>query len=294
MLGSRSGTDELSGIGRFRAVSDLLHPLAGPFQHETDREDVVVLIHGWTGSPAHMRMLGDALTEAGFGVIAPLLAGHGTKIADMTATTWRDWVRTAAEAAHAAGSENRRVHVVGLSMGGVIGLLLAPALSLASVTTINAPQIVHSRLPLVAGLFRHIPLVVPRRPPAPPPGDGAAYFHQYNDDPVGTVADLFDLVTAARRSLGQVKCPALVIQSKTDETVDPMSAEIIREGLGSSQKRVVWLERSRHAATLDEERETIHREIIHHLRAVADSAADAPQDASPYDAATTTTEVDSG
>jgi carboxylesterase len=57
----------------------------------------------------------------------------------------------------------------------------------------------------------------------------------------------------------------LIIQSKTDETVKPVSAEIIYDGIGSSEKGLVWLEHSRHVALLDKERDVISQAILEHL-----------------------------
>lgn len=99
----------------------------------------------------------------------------------------------------------------------------------------------------------------------PPTGEGADFSHQYDESPVGTVADVMDLVAAARRVLGRVTCPALVMQSRADETVKPVSGEIIYRDLGSTRKRLVWLEHSRHVATIDLERHLIEEEVLRHL-----------------------------
>ena len=57
----------------------------------------------------------------------------------------------------------------------------------------------------------------------------------------------------------------MIIQSKTDETVKPVSAEIIYDGVGSSDKGLVWLEESRHVSVLDVERDVITQAILEHI-----------------------------
>jgi carboxylesterase len=242
-----------------------LHPLVAPFRFQGERPGAVVLIHGWTGSPAHLRELGSFLNDAGYTVTAPLLAGHGTSLADMAETGWRDWVRSATEAA--MDLPDGPLHFVGLSMGGLISLLLAPVLGAASVTTINAPQLVWDKRARLAGLYRGSKRIEPGEPRVPAPPEMRRFQQQYDGTPIGTAAELGDLMRAARRNLHRVTCPALVIQSKTDETVRPKSAEIIYDGLGSAQKGLVWLERSRHVAVLDTERDTISEAILEHLNA---------------------------
>lgn len=246
-------------------MTGYIHPNAAPFSLEGDRSDAVLLLHGWTGSPAHLRVLGTELNDAGFAVHAPLLAGHGTSLEDMVGTDWRDWIRSAMEGAVELGRGGRRIHLVGLSMGGVMGLLMAPILEAATVTTINAPQRVWDRRNRAARLFRGSNRIDPGEPIVPVPDDMREYQQQYEGTPVGTVADLGDLIRAANRNLHKVTCPALVIQSKTDETVKPVSAEIIYDGISSTDKSLAWLEDSRHVALLDKERELISRTILDHL-----------------------------
>ena len=51
-----------------------------------------LLIHGFTGTPKEMRMLGDFLAAEGYTVLAPRLFGHATAPADMARARWADWV----------------------------------------------------------------------------------------------------------------------------------------------------------------------------------------------------------
>lgn len=252
-------------------MNGYIHPYAAPFSLEGERADAVLLLHGWTGSPAHLRVLGTELNEAGFAVRAPLLAGHGTSLDDMVGTGWRDWMRSALERAVELGGGGRRIHLVGLSMGGVMALLLAPVLDAATVTTINAPQKVWDKRNRVARLFRGSDRIDPGAPPVPVVDDMRDYQQQYDGTPIGTVAELGDLIRAANRNLHRVTCPALIIQSKNDETVKPVSAEIIYDGIASTEKGLVWLEDSRHVAPLDKERDLISHAILEHLERHSDS-----------------------
>ena len=54
------------------AMPDLSSPLAQPF-FSPEGEHAVLLMHGFTGSPAHMRKLGEALHARGFAVRGILL-----------------------------------------------------------------------------------------------------------------------------------------------------------------------------------------------------------------------------
>ena len=216
-----------------------------------------------------MRLLAEHLHGAGHTVVAPLLAGHGTRVEDLEHVTWRDWVKSVALPAHERQSRGERLHFYGLSMGGLLSLLLAPTFDAASVGTINAPQRVFDRL---GRLAPHTHRVRPYHfwEPTPPPDPSAAkYAVQYHGTHVQAVGQLFVLIRAVGRSLERVRCPALIIQSRADATVRPESAHHLFDGIGASSKRIVWLERSAHVSTLDVERDRIHRSILEHVAATS-------------------------
>jgi carboxylesterase len=248
------------------APGELLHPLAEGFEIDADREDVVLLLHGWTGSPAHLRLVGADLAAAGYGVVAPLLPGHGTHISHIVETGWQDWVRAAAEAAQRIEDTGARLHLGGLSMGGLLAILLSLPFSAISLTTINSPISLHSRTAFFSPLLRGSGRV--RRYPSPDrhPEFAEDYAHHYEGTPVGSVADVLVLIRAAKRALPRVAAPSLVIQSRIDETVRPESAAYIYDRLGAPFKRLVWLEASAHVATLDSERHRVAEEMVRHLR----------------------------
>ena len=235
------------------------------------------MLHGWTGSPAHFGLAARFVNERGFTVVVPRLAGHGTSVRHMADTGWKDWMRSALESFYELSGESERVHVVGLSMGGLIALLLAATCNVASVTTINAPQLLRDRRVWLSRLYRGSPRIRPAKRDEPPPGETGEYWVQYDDSPIGTIPDLLDLIGAARRALPRIRVPAVIIQSKVDETVHPKSAAMIFDGLASPQKRIVWLGRSRHVALLDTERDRIHREIVSQAVPGAGPGPEAPQ-----------------
>ncbi|HEY4093335.1 MAG TPA: alpha/beta fold hydrolase [Luteibacter sp.] len=97
---------------------------ATEFQFEGGR-DGVLLIHGLTGTPTEMRMVGKGLNRAGFTVVGVRLAGHCGSEDDLLATTWQDWYASVEAAAEQLRGKVDRLFVAGLSMGAVLALRLA-------------------------------------------------------------------------------------------------------------------------------------------------------------------------
>lgn len=244
-------------------MTSYFHPHVHPWRVDGTNGEAVVLLHGYTGSPAHWRPLGQALNEEGYTVVCPALAGHGTSLEEMRRTDKEDWLASAYDAVGDAQNHDK-IHLAGLSMGGLLALIVAPDVGAASVTTINSPVEVHnwrihfSRLmsPLVKYTFWD-----DMEPPDP---EVAEYWVAYEGAPLATNDDLMALAPIALKAARRVSVPALVIQSVTDETVKPVSAKHIVRALGGPTS-VVWLDDARHVAILDHARHRLLREMLRHF-----------------------------
>ncbi|HUW53116.1 MAG TPA: alpha/beta fold hydrolase, partial [Rhodanobacter sp.] len=85
----------------------------------------VLLIHGLTGTPMEMRLLGKGLNRAGFTVHGMQLAGHCGNADDLLGTGWRDWYASVEKAADEMLDKVDHLFVGGLSMGALLALKLA-------------------------------------------------------------------------------------------------------------------------------------------------------------------------
>lgn len=70
---------------------DFSHPNAQPFLLEAG-DCALLLIHGFTGSPGHMRPVGEAVHAAGFTVRGIALPGHCQSIEAMEQSDWKQWL----------------------------------------------------------------------------------------------------------------------------------------------------------------------------------------------------------
>lgn len=246
-------------------MTGLMHPLADAFRHEGTNGEAVVISHGFTGNPAQFRPLGKVLNDEGYTVIAPRLAGHGTTREEMATTSARDWIASV-RAAYDEVADHDRVHLAGLSMGGLISVLLARHLPVASITTINSPIVVRSLGTYVGSLGARWVPTIEWEESGPPDLDEEMrpYWVTYPGFHTEKLVDLNAIMFGAMGAARSVTAPALVIQSKADETVRPISGRILAALLGG-EARLVWLERSMHNALIDRERDVIAAEMLSHL-----------------------------
>lgn len=234
-------------------MEDFSLPQARPFDLPGGSHGVL-LIHGFTGSPAHMRLVGEGLNERGFSVRGILLPGHGQTPEAMARATWQDWLYASREAAADMRKRFSAFTVAGLSMGGCLALLLAAQMEADACVTIAAPM--KSTNP-----FRNLaPVVAPFHPMIGKRVDGdtrpgliPGYDIGYDSFPTASVHHLSVLIRRARQNLHLVHCPVLAVQSHGDRVVTADSPELILRGVSSRVKEQLWLEDAPHVCTVSPE-----------------------------------------
>jgi carboxylesterase len=224
-----------------------------------------LLLHGFTGSPASLRPLGEHLAANGIVVACPRLPGHGTDDwNDLSGSTAAGWL-AAAEEALAGLSGCDGVVVVGLSMGGALALQLAAVKpdAFRGVVLIN-PYVRDPRLAAapVARLFvRSVK------------GIGNDIHRPGQDEvcneriPMRTLAEANRLLRSARAALPQLRLPLLVFSSPQDHTVDPGNSRLVMERAGSESRELIGLPSSYHVATLDYDADAIFERTLAFVRA---------------------------
>lgn len=231
----------------------------------------VLLLHGFTGSPWEVRLLGEALAARGYHVLAPRLPGHGTTPEAMLYAGAREWL-AAAEAALRSLSGARVVTVVGMSMGGLLGLRLAARHPLVQALVLLAPA-VGLREPEARALRRARWLPVFDLAPRWVVKKGvdleddaaraeAPLLPRY---PLARAFDLFRLMDDAWRDVPRVRCPSLLLVGRNDHVVDPRAVERLARQLPLS--RLVTLQRGFHLLARDTDRARVATEVAQFLDA---------------------------
>ncbi len=234
----------------------LLSPLAADFTL-FGGADAVLLIHGFTGSPAHMLKLGTALQQQGFTVRGVLLTGHGTRAEDMLKASWEDWLSDVREAYDAMAAAFRTVSVAGLSMGGVLSLILAAEKQPACCVTCSAPMGISNPFAGAAPLIGKILPLLPKRKKAADQLLDPDYDIGYDVIPTPRLTDLKTLIRMAKERLSGVRCPVLCAQSQKDPDISKDSADVILAGVSSARKEKLTLTQPLHVITIGPETDTL-------------------------------------
>ncbi len=234
----------------------------------------VLLIHGFTGAPTEMRLLGDFLYQNGLTVSAPLLPGHGTTVEEMNRCKWTDWTAAVACALTELRERCDTVFVGGLSMGSLLTLFLAahhPDLPGAMVYS-PAVKIADRRLEL-APLVKYFVRTLPKEDSDTDltSVDAQQHLWSYDENPVAAAAELLKLRRAVERLLPQVVCPLLIIHSTLDRSIHPDSARLTFDltGTPAIYKQLVTLHNSGHNLGVDSEWEFVAESTLQFIRQYA-------------------------
>ena len=219
-----------------------------PFHMEVDAgasSGAVLLVHGFPGSPAEMRPLGQVLNQAGWTVEGLLLPGFGPQIENLFEQKMEDWVAAVLSALRRLKSDHQRVLACGFSMGGAL-VMQAAAQEAVDGLILLAP---YWKLPgpvwnLLPGIKRLFPTIQPFKLIRlnfnnPPFRRGMHQFMPEVDLEDPAVQDsfrrgmrqfrlptaIFDEVRrvglTAQKSAPQLAYPTLVIQGRQDPLVRP-------------------------------------------------------------------------
>jgi len=241
----------------------------------------VLLIHGLTGTPTEMRLVGKGLNRQGFTVYGMQLAGHCGNEDDLLKTGWRDWYRSVWEAADRLRKDVDHMFVAGLSMGALLALKLAAdrpdevdGLGLYGTTFVYDGW----TIPLIGKLSFMLPLVVSlgfghrqkfhecfpygikderiRQRIANSMLDGDSAAAGLPGNPWPSLAEFYRLSFRVKRQLSQVRTPCLVMHAVDDDVASLKNVRMIVRGVRAPVETVL-LENSYHMVTVDQERDKV-------------------------------------
>jgi carboxylesterase len=244
-----------------------------------------LLIHGFTGAPKEMRWMGEYLSQQGYPCLGIRLAGHATRPGDMIRSRYTDWIASVEDGYHllrtalssSKGGLTDRIYLIGLSMGGVLALLMSTRLEVAGVIALSTPDRMPYDYPV--WLMKLFSIFMPYQPKSKEE-PGASWFDQdayaehvsYPENPVRSGAELKLLLAEMRAALPGVNVPVLLVHSKDDTYVLPDNLERIYAGLGTPDKTKMYITGSGHVVTRDAAREQVFEAVSTFIHRVEETA----------------------
>ncbi|MBM7648731.1 carboxylesterase [Bacillus ectoiniformans] len=237
--------------------------LPKPFTFEAG-ERAVLLLHGFTGNSADVRMLGRFLEKKGYTSHAPHYKGHGVPPEELVKTGPEDWWQDVESGyQHLVDQGYKEIAVCGLSLGGVFSLKLGYTQPVKGIIPMCAPMYIKSEEVMYKGVVEYA------REFKKFEGKSADVIEQeieeFKKTPMNTLKALQNLISDVRKNVDMIYAPTFVVQARNDHMINTDSANIIFNEVESNMKEMKWYEESGHVITLDKEKEQLHEDIYQFL-----------------------------
>ncbi|MFH5780726.1 alpha/beta hydrolase [Heyndrickxia oleronia] len=234
-----------------------------PFTFEAGKR-AVLLLHGFTGSSADVRMLGRFLEKKGYTTHAPIYKGHGVPPEELVHTGPNDWwqdVMTGYE--HLKNKGYDEIAVAGLSLGGVFSLKLGYTVPVKGIIPMCAPMYIKSEETMYDGIIDYAKQY--KKFEGKTDSQIETEIEEFKKTPMKTLKALQELIGEVRDNVDMIYSPTFVVQARNDEMINTDSANIIYNSVESDQKKIKWYEESGHVITLDKDKEQLHEDIYEYL-----------------------------
>lgn len=218
----------------------------------------ILMLHGFTSTPHQFKEMAVFLSDKGFSVYAPLIAGHGTSPADLMETTSADWTNSVMTAYLKLKQNTEKVVVIGSSFGGNLAFWLAQetANALSGVISFGTPIFLRFQWFIMFrywlyGRFKKYY----RKPPWAYKMDSIDMADEvtYLVIPIKSLKRFLDFVkNDTMPNLRNVTVPVLISHTTVDPIAHPKSADFIYRNIGSTQKEIYWVKSRRHAVVNDD------------------------------------------
>ncbi|ONN27162.1 esterase [Thermosipho affectus] len=243
--------------------------ISQPIFLKGNNEKGILLIHGFTGSPHDMTYLAKSLNEEGYTVMVPRLPGHGTSSLDFLESNWRDWLRRSLDSYFDLAGLCKDVYVAGLSMGGVLTLVLASIVNPRKVISIAGAIFTTEKRIALTPIISLFTKKVKKE----------GYGEKYDNEDLKYLSKeywsynwplqakhLYKLMKIARKRLKFIKSDILILASEKDKVVPLKAAHYIYKNVSSERRKLEVFKESGHVMTNDIEKEKVAETIINWLK----------------------------
>ncbi len=221
--------------------------------------------------------MGEYLNQQGLTCLGVRLAGHATHPEDMICSQYTDWIASVEDGYYILRGITDNIYFVGLSMGGILALLMSTRLKIKGVVGMSTPYGLPRDYPI--WFLQAVSKFVKFRPKSKEiPGSGwfdkEAYKEHisYPRNPVRSTAELKKLILEMRDALPKINIPVLLLHSKDDIYVLPENMERIYAGLVNARdKTKLYITGSGHVVTRDAAREQVFQSVLEFIQRIESS-----------------------
>ena len=243
---------------------------AQPFGIKSGSKTLVMLIHGFTGTPYDLHVLADFLADNKLDVEVPLLAGHGGSTAMLYQTRNQDWVKSVEDMLEQKLKEYDKVFMIGYSFGSNISLHLSTKYpQIAGIIALGIPIFMRNELQIrfllpLAKIFKK---TYRKRWMNEEITKEWVEQGRHTHIPIPNIVSFYNFIDHhTKQELSQVKSPVLVIHSRDDLISHPRGSEFLFKQLTVADKHLFILNKQDHNPVHNTRRDFIFSKTIQFIK----------------------------
>jgi carboxylesterase len=215
-----------------------------------------------------MRWMGEFLSQKGYTVLGIRLAGHATIPEDLIHTCWQEWLLSVEDGYNLLHSCTDQIFLVGLSLGGMLGLIFASPLLhsspqeqrriggvIAMSTPYSSPGDWRLKFTRILSIIR--PYIHKGKPGSGWFGDAWKQHIAYPGYPLRGIGEIRKSMDVLHTAAPQVTVPVLLIYTHNDHPLIFESMVKIHACLVSTEKQMLRLDGSGHTITEEPKRQLV-------------------------------------
>lgn len=232
----------------------------------------VLMLHGFSSTPAQFKELAVFLFKNGFNVSAPLIAGHGTCPDDLTKTCLGDWKESVKSAYLRLKEKSKNIFIIGNSFGSNLAFWLTKEFNNEpkGIVTLGAPIFLRHHKILLLRLYTYGFFKKYYRKPA---RIYEADYIDLNDEitypviPIKSLREFFWFIKKETiPNLDKIESPVLICHSIKDKVANPKSATFIYEHVKSSYKKIYLFPSDAHTIMSGEHKTDLFQRILEFIK----------------------------
>jgi carboxylesterase len=218
-------------------------------KQDLSSEHALLMLHGFSSSPAVYRELLPSLSSIYGTIVCPALPGHATDIASFSTVQASEWVHAAESACQELISSGKKVDVMGLSLGGLLSCHLANTFSLNHLYLLAPALSLKLNIPLSIGLAKFLRVLGFKslRNKAGNIHTARSAEIAYRLLPINTIIEILTLINEFE--FHPPTCSVDIFLGRYDEVVE--SGHVAGAFNGLPNANLHWLENSAHVLPLD-------------------------------------------
>ncbi len=236
----------------------------------------VLLIHGFSQTPAIWREYANKLKEKGFTVYVPLLPGHGTSPEHLSITTLEEWEAAVDNAISVIKKKCKKVILAGVSFGGnliISGVNGRNDISGIILMATPVMWVKRRRRMILFHIARQLKIFQKKNylsnlKKFPAIKQYITPEFTYGSIPLRSLSQCIKGVEKTKKMLNTIHMPVLILQSQEDDIVDPRSARYIYDNIKSKIKKLVFIRNSYHTPIIDSKSHIAFREMTRFINRI--------------------------